>query len=203
MNLSDSKFPTFLHVGCGPKNKEATPFADKEWNELRLDIDARVYPDVVGSMTNMELMQRDSVDAVFTAHNIEHLYPHEVPIALSEFKRVLKASGFVLLVCPDLLPVCKAVAMDKLTDTLYQSSMGPITPLDIIFGHRLSMQAGNLYMAHRCGFTKSVLAATLRDSGFTSLVRSYPNRYELWAVAIIGDQGSNDVLFNLANRFFP
>ena len=105
MNLSDSKFPTFLHVGCGPKNKEATPFADKEWNELRLDIDARVYPDVVGSMTNMELMQRDSVDAVFTAHNIEHLYPHEVPIALSEFKRVLKASGFVLLVCPDLLPV--------------------------------------------------------------------------------------------------
>ena len=43
-----------------------------------------------------------SVDAVFSSHNIEHLYPHEVPLALKEFMRVLKPDGFVLMTCPDL-----------------------------------------------------------------------------------------------------
>jgi hypothetical protein len=33
---------TFLHVGCGPKHKDQTTrgFAQSDWDELRLDIDA-------------------------------------------------------------------------------------------------------------------------------------------------------------------
>ncbi len=39
----------FLHVGCGPARKEhAGPgFQGDEWQELRLDIDPAVEPDIV------------------------------------------------------------------------------------------------------------------------------------------------------------
>ena len=152
--------PVFLHVGCGPKHQAQTPFANKNWREIRLDIDQSVQPDVVGTMLDMSAVASESVDALFSSHNIEHLYPHEVPVALAEFKRVLKPDGFVLLTCPDLQSVCARVANDQLTEPAYISGMGPISPLDILYGHRVSMQQGNLYMAHRCGFTKKVLSAS-------------------------------------------
>jgi hypothetical protein len=46
---------TFLHVGCGPKRKDATTrgFNRPEWTELTLDVDQSVKPDIVGSMTDM------------------------------------------------------------------------------------------------------------------------------------------------------
>ena len=34
------------------------------------------------------------------------------------------------------------------------------------------MSAGNLYMAHRCGFTKKVMAHTLVSAGFDAGVKS-------------------------------
>ena len=114
--MSEQVLPVFLHVGCGPKRQAQTPFVDKPWQELRLDIDASVQPDVVGTMTEMVDVADSSVDAIFSSHNIEHLYPHKVPLALQEFRRVLKSDGFVLLTCPDLQSVCKLVAENKLTE---------------------------------------------------------------------------------------
>ena len=157
---------TFLHVGCGPKRKEHTTAGFADWNELRFDIDESVHPDLVGTMTDMSSVSSESVDAVFSSHNIEHLYPHEVPFALSEFLRVLKPDGFAVITCPDLQAVCTLVAEDKLTEPAYTSPAGPITPLDILYGHRPPMARGNLYMAHRCGFTEKVLLGTLQTSGF-------------------------------------
>ena len=58
---------------------------------------------------------------------------------------MLRPDGFVLLTCPDLQSVCARVANDQLTDAAYQSGMGPITPLDILYGHRGAMKASNLY----------------------------------------------------------
>ena len=88
---------TFLHVGCGPKRKDHTTpgFNVSEYNELRLDIDQNASPDIVGTMTDMSGVDTASVDAVFSSHNIEHLYSHEVPVALAEFRRVLKPTAFL------------------------------------------------------------------------------------------------------------
>ena len=96
---------TFLHVGCGPKRKDQTTrgFISIDWHELRLDIDKSVQPDIIGTMTDMSAVADASVDAIFSSHNIEHLYPHEVPLALAEFKRVLRPDGFAVITCPDLL----------------------------------------------------------------------------------------------------
>lgn len=81
---------TFLHIGCGPHRKAQTTrgFNTDAWTELRFDIDATVKPDFIGSMTDMSAVATDAVDALFSSHNIEHLYPHEVPVALKEFLRV-------------------------------------------------------------------------------------------------------------------
>lgn len=117
---------TVLHVGL-------------DWCEIRLDIDESVNPDVIGTMTNMQGVGDRSVDAVFSSHNIEHLYPHEVPVALAEFHRVLKPDGFALITCPDLQSVAALIAEDRLTEAAYVSPAGPITPLDIVYGHRASM----------------------------------------------------------------
>ena len=199
----ESSTPVFLHVGCGPKFKDRTPFASQNWREIRLDIDPGVKPDVIGTMTDMKAVEDASVDAVFSSHNIEHLYPHEVPIALAEFHRVLRDDGFVLLTCPDLQSVCARVANDQLTDAAYQSGMGPITPLDILYGHRASMKAGNLYMAHRCGFTKKVLASTLSVAGFDAGVKARPANYDLWAVGLKHLAGNSDRLKQLCKMYFP
>jgi len=154
----------FLHVGCGPKRKDPTTagFNTPDRQEQRLDIDESVSPDLVGTMVDMSIVPSVSVNAIFSSHNIDHLYPHEVPVAMAEFKPMLKPDGFVVITCPDLQSVCALVAEDKLTEPAYTSPAGPIAPLEIIYGHRLPMAKGNLYMAHHCGFTKKVLMATLQ-----------------------------------------
>ena len=177
---------SFLHVGCGPKRKDRTTkgFNSPNWHEIRLDIDASVRPDVIGTMTDMSDVASASVDAIYSSHNIEHLYPHEVPLAFAEFLRVLKPDGFFLVTCPDLQSVCKLVAEDKLTEAAYTSPAGPIAPIDILYGLRTAMAHGNLYMAHRCGFTQKVLTGTLQAAGFAAVVakrRGHPY-YDLWAL---------------------
>jgi len=178
---------TFIHVGCGPKRKHQTTrgFNTPEWNEVRFDIDPSVQPDVQGTMTDMAAVATGSMNALYSSHNIEHLYPHEVSVALKEFVRVLSANGFGVLTCPDLQSVCALVADGKLTETAYTSPAGPIAPIDIIFGHRQAMAKGNLYMAHRSGFTEKVLVATLQAAGFSAVIsrRRPAPFFDLWAVA--------------------
>lgn len=147
-----------LHVGSGwahiiGKNI----FTPDEWEEIRLDINPNVQPDIVANMTDMSAVETASMDAVYSCHNLEHLYPFEVYPALDEFRRVLKPEGFALIIVPDLQEVAKMVAKGDILGTAYNSSAGPIAPLDMLYGHRPSLAAGNLYMAHKMGFTQSSL----------------------------------------------
>lgn len=197
---------TLLHVGCGAKTRQHTTpaFRAEGWREIRLDIDPAVHPDIVGTMTDMAGVANASVDALFSSHNIEHLYPHEVPVALREFRRVLKPTGFVVLTCPDLQSICAEVAADRLTHVAYQSPAGPITPLDMMYGHRPALARGNLFMAHRCGFTQTVLMATLQQAGFpfTAGKRRGSPHFDLWALATAQPM-DEAALRALAAQHFP
>jgi predicted SAM-dependent methyltransferase len=198
---------SFLHVGCGPKRKDRTTkgFNTPDWNEIRLDIDASVQPDVLGTMTDISAVASESVDAIYSSHNIEHLYPHEVPLALAEFLRVLKPDGFFVVTCPDLQSVCALIAEDKLTEAAYTSPAGPIAPIDILYGHRPAMARGNLYMVHRCGFTQKVLTGTLQSSGFktvASMARGRAPFFDLFALASKSERPESE-LRGLAALHFP
>jgi hypothetical protein len=115
---------------------------------------------------------------------------------LAEFLRVLSDDGFAVITCPDLQSVCALIAEDKLIDAAYTSPAGPIAPLDILYGFRRSMAEGNLYMAHRCGFTRKVLHATLQAAGFASvatLARGRAPFFDLWALASKGVRSDEDM----------
>jgi hypothetical protein len=196
-----------LHIGCGAKRKAQTTrgFNTDAWSEIRLDINAAAQPDVTGTMTDMSAVESGSVDAIFSSHNIEHLYPHEVPVALAEFHRVLSSDGFAVITCPDLRAVCALIADDKLTEPAYASPAGPIAPLDILYGLRSSLARGNLYMAHRCGFTQRVLTGTLQAAGFASVAsvsRAGPY-FDLWALASKPQRSEEEMKALAQTHFTP
>jgi ubiquinone/menaquinone biosynthesis C-methylase UbiE len=131
------------------------------------------------------------------------VFAHEVQLVLAEFFRVLKPSGFVLITCPDLQTVCGLVADNKLTEALYISQAGPITPLDILYGHGAALQAGYHFMAHKTGFTENSLNQELKSAGFTTIVSKQRMRgLDLWALAT-KSVTSEEILKKLISQFFP
>ena len=161
-----------LHVGCGVACRSKLPpvFQGADWREIRLDIDPGVHPDLIASTTDMGVVPDEAVDAVYSSHNVEHLYPHEVPLALGEMRRVLKETGLAVVKLPDLQQVAQHIAEGRLEDPLYLSSMGEIAPLDVLYGHRSSLADGNLFMAHRTGFTGATLGLALVRAGFAAVL---------------------------------
>src|SRR5262249_53375888 len=173
-----------LHVGCGERNPESLHqmFRDGTWAEVRLDINPALEPEIVASITSMPQVPDASVEAVWSAHNLEHLFAHEVPKAFSEFKRVLRPGGFVLLALPDLQQVAVLIAEGRLEEPIYESPAGPISPIDVCFGHRSSIAWGNHHMAHRTGFSAQTLDRKLADSGYER-IRVTREYLTLWAMA--------------------
>ncbi|MGA7936446.1 MAG: methyltransferase domain-containing protein, partial [Kovacikia sp.] len=173
---------SILHVGCGPYHPEALPtmLRPPEWREIRLDINPAVKPDILGSITDLSAVPNESVDAVYSSHNLEHLYAHDVPIALAEFYRVVKPGGFALITLPDIQQVAEYVAQGKLEETLYVSPAGPISAIDILYGLRTAISEGNEFMAHRTAFTGETLSQKLQAAGFTR-VEIHRDELNLWA----------------------
>ena len=197
---------TFLHAGCGSATKaQTTPvFRSDEWREVRLDVDPLCQPDIVSSVTKMDAVADGSMDAVFSSHNIEHLYAHEVPLAIHEFLRVLNDDGYLVITCPDLKAVCSLIVEDKLLQPCYTSPAGPVAPFDILYGYRPFVARGHESMAHKSGFTEKVLTWTLRHHGFSmvaSIHRPGPH-FDIFALATKKSMPDQE-LRALARAHFP
>jgi len=173
-----------LHVGCGPLNpkKLFRSFRGPEWQEIRLDINPEMEPDIVNSIIDMKDVPTNSMDAVWSSHNLEHLFAHEVTIALAEFHRVLLPGGFVLITLPDIQAVARVIAEGNMDDALFESPAGPISPIDVIWGLRSAIANGNEYMAHKTGFTSASLKRQLMEASFIDPLMEHKG-YNLWAVA--------------------
>jgi ubiquinone/menaquinone biosynthesis C-methylase UbiE len=164
---------SLLHVGCG---SELLPeWARGHFEEVRLDIDESHSPHIVANMK--DLGDIGPFNAVFSCHSLEHLYPHEVPQALSEFRRVLAEGGYAVIIVPDLEDV---QATEK---ALFQAFSGPITGLDLMYGAR-NLIENCPYMAHHCGFTQTTLHDALANAGFSRVSVKRQECYNLIAVAV-------------------
>lgn len=172
-------------MGCGvhTPGKLHETFRGDEWIEIRLDINPAVGPDILASITDMGSVADASFEALYSSHNLEHLHPHEVPLALAEFKRVLKPYGFALITVPDLQQVARYVAEDRAEETILMTNKGPVTPLDVLYGFRPFLANGNLFMAHKYGFTASTLSAALESAGFADVSTEPDGEFNLWATA--------------------
>lgn len=191
-----------LHVGCGAATIEKmTPGFQQGWQEVRFDINPDIKPDIVGTITDMCAVDDDSVDAIYSSHNIEHVYAHQVSDVLQEFRRVLKPDGFLVVTCPDIETVAGFVAQGKLTEPLYTSPAGPISPLDILYGHGKAIRDGEEYMAHRTAFTSVTLADALSVACFGTIV-SRRAGLNLWALAT-KSVVAHDTARSLAADYLP
>lgn len=181
-----------LHVGCGDLEKGSglhRHFKTDEWVEVRLDIEPKVKPDIVSDIRDMRVIADNSVDAIWSSHNIEHVFPHEVPQTLSEFYRVLKVGGMMLIATPDMQSVCEEAAKKGLETVLYRSPAGPITPLDIMYGHIASIERGAIYMAHKGAFTAVTIGRKMFGVGCRN-IRVQRDQYNLTAVGYKTPQGA-------------
>lgn len=186
-----------INVGCGPPGAGRLPAVFSGWREVRIDIDPNVRPDILANASDLSMIASGSVDAIWTAHCIEHLFAHDVKLALSEFNRVLSSDGFACIIVPDVQVVARYVAEDKLHEVLYELPMGPITAHDIFFGHGASLAKGQLSMAHRCGFTPTLMLQRLNEAAFAEIVLRRRPSLELAAVVRktrVADPAERDAL---------
>ena len=175
-----------LHVGCSTLTLQHAPqyFQDGKWQEIRYDIDPSAKPDIIGTITDMHSVYSESMDAVYSAHNLEHVYTHEVDHVLNEFRRVLNKNGICVVSVPDLSQVAKLIIQEKLDEPAYNSPAGPITPLDMLYGLINSLKAGHHYMAHKTGFTPKSLGNAFLRAGF-SRIEYFQYNYAVTVIAYI------------------
>jgi predicted SAM-dependent methyltransferase len=197
--LADARSKQVLNCGSGPKSirKLDAIFDPAAWREIRIDLDPSVEPDFVGSMTDMRKHFRArTFDGIWSSHSLEHLHTHEIPHALAEFRRILRDDGFALISCPDLETVMTLFLERGPDFVVYQSGAGPITPLDMMFGHTRSIASGNLHMAHHSGLTAELLGGLLLQAGFAEAVTKRQN-FDLWALALTEDADRDGILGSL------
>lgn len=172
-----------VNLGSGAKGTTMLPGAFAGWRELRVDSDPRAAPDLLADATDLSAIESGSVDAVWTAHCIEHLYLHQVSRVIAEIYRILADHGFLCVIVPDLQAIAEYIAEDRLHEVAYESAAGPVTAHDMLFGFGPFLAQGHHTMAHRCGFTPTLLAKKLQEVPFAEIVmRRRPNQ-ELAAVA--------------------
>jgi ubiquinone/menaquinone biosynthesis C-methylase UbiE len=162
-------------------------FRNGDWEEVRLDVDPSVAPNVLGSITEMREFPDHCFDAIWSSHTLEHLFAHEVPRALRECKRVLKATGFGIFMCPDLESVAEHLTKYGLDHIAYESAAGPVTALDMLYGHQASVARGRVSMAHKTGFTAERLGKLLLEAGFPTVHVRRDDHFEICALAFAED----------------
>ena len=178
-----SRPKVLVNLGSGPKHLSRLPAMFAEWREFRVDVDPSAMPDLVADITDLSAIKSGSVDAVWSAHAVEHLYLHQVGKALEEAHRILADDGFLCVIVPDLQSIASYLVNDRMLDIVYQSPSGPVTAHDMIFGFGQDLALGRTHMAHRCGFTAGVMLQRLKEVRFGEIIlRRRPN-LELAAVA--------------------
>jgi hypothetical protein len=165
-----------LYAGSGYHHVPPEIFPD--WEEVRLDIDPATWPDIVASI--LHLGDIGPFAAIYSAHTLEHIYPHEVPVALREFRRVLADDGYAMIFVPNL----EGLTLSS-NEVLYESAIGPVHAFDMIYGFRADVAAHPDTMAHHTGFTAALLKDALLEAGFSNVTtRSEgPFKWNLMAVA--------------------
>lgn len=146
-----------------------------DYEVTTLDIAPEVKPDIVAPMTGMGDIGK--FDVVWCSHALEHLYPDEVPLALAEFLRVLVPGGHAVIFVPDL----EGIKADE--SPLYIDPSGPVTGLDLIYGHRANMR-GRPHMAHHMGFVSVTLTDALLRAGFSRVQSSRQPLFNLLGIGI-------------------
>ena len=172
-----------VNLGSGTKGGSWLPALFADWREVRVDVDAGVAPDILADIGDLSAIESGSVDAVWAAHCLEHVYLFQVGQAVAEVHRILADDGFFCAIVPDLQAVAEYIASDRLHEVVYESPAGPVIAHDMVFGFGPHLQLGRPSMAHKCGFTPSLFAQKLQSAPFGQIVLRRRGNQELAGLA--------------------
>jgi hypothetical protein len=176
-----------LNVGG---NSKAIPLPPQyaAYEHFLLDIDPRGSPDILCDARKLTTLGACQFDAVYCSHNLEHYYRHDVAKVLAGFLHVLNDGGFAQIRVPDLNQVMRVVIERGLDieDILYQSPVGPIMVLDVLYGYSVEIERSGVdFFAHKTGFTQQSLIKALLGAGFSKIYCEFGN-FEINALAFKG-----------------
>lgn len=144
-----------INVGCGEKRLRGY---------IGVDVVARGAADIVAPAHAIPL--DDGVaDEVLAIHLLEHMYPWEAEKALTEWKRLLKPGGKLMLELPNLKKCIENILSGFQKDGKHPDQMGWWG----LFGDGRSEDS---YMMHRYGYTPASLTELLQRHGFIEITET-------------------------------
>jgi SAM-dependent methyltransferase len=139
---------TVLNVGCG-----------EDLHSDAINIDLRPVGDLVADVTDLPY-QDGSVDELRALDVLEHFSEFDYPSVLTEWARVLKPGGRLIVRVPNLYALCVQIAARA------DRTEGVVIDLirNLMGGHKFGLN-GELD-THHWNFTPATLAQALIDHGF-------------------------------------
>ena len=160
-----------VNIGCGKTKLEDQSKYFLDWKEIRVDAYENETAHMKSSIIDFEGIPNESVDAIWASHVVEHNYFHDLPKIFNSMLRVLKQDGFAVIRVPDIGSIADRIE-DGLLDVVYESSAGPVSAIDMIYGHRAFTESWGEGMLHKTGFTKNSMTQILNALGFDAHVKS-------------------------------
>ena len=167
INRIDKTARSVLNVGAGGSTMATAIYTEDlvHLKEYTLDIDKNKNPDICADVTNLSGVEDEIVDVVYTSHMMEHLDYYKVVPVIKDFLRITKPGGQVRIVVPDIQSIAAKLVEGDILGTVYESPAGPISALDMLYGHRVSVLRGSEFMRHKTGFTKQSFTQMLEAGG--------------------------------------
>lgn len=170
-DLFDTDKKIVLNVGCGKTILSSQSRYFEDWQEIRIDGYANDTADIITSIVDLKAVPSESVDCVWASHVVEHNYWHDLPMVFKSIMRVLKQDGFAVIRVPDLGAIADKI-QEGLLDVEYESSAGPVSVIDMIYGHRGFVETWGDGMCHKTGFTKKSMDQILTMLSINAYVKS-------------------------------
>lgn len=145
LGCGDKKLPGYINVDCAVSRKG-------------------IVPDVVADLRKLPFPD-GYADEVLSVHVIEHFYQWEAAGLLSEWRRVLKPGGRIVVECPNLLYAAKRFCAEH--RTAGPGKEGQST-LWVFYG---DPNWRDPLMCHKWGYTPQSLMEALRTAGYVDLRR--------------------------------
>jgi ubiquinone/menaquinone biosynthesis C-methylase UbiE len=156
-----------LNLGCGDKILQG--YINVDVTSER----AGNKPDIVCDIRNLNKFSDNYADEILAVHVVEHFWRWEVVKILTEWVRVLKPGGKMILECPNLKSACEEFL--RKPDLASQPGQEGQRTMWVFYG---DPGWADPLMVHRWGYTPLSLAQVMNQSGLKDL-KQEPAQFKL------------------------
>lgn len=123
-------------------------------------------PQILADMASIPLPD-GCADEVMSIHGIEHVTPWKADEVLSEWKRLLKPNGLLVIECPDLMKCCQNIVNNFTVPGKHPNQFG-------MWGLFGDDRLRDEFMMHRYAYTPESMRAKLSALGYTDVHSEVP-----------------------------